>query len=221
MIYLLLAILSSVAVSVVMRLSTKKASGSLVMLSANYLMCTAIAAFFTGFGRLFPASPNFPGTLWMGAANGILYLSSFVIYQRSVSRNGIVLSSTFMKLGLLVPIVISVFMFRELPTTWQLLGFVIALVGIILMQLGGKDPGGRFSAGLLILLILGGGANAMSEIYEAIGDAGLNSQFLLYTFVAAFLLCCLMTVLKKERLNRYSILFGLLIGIPNYFSARF
>lgn len=221
MIYLFLAILSSVGVSVVMRLSTKKAAGSLTMLSANYLMCLLIAAMFTGFDRLFPTSPNLPDTLWMGCVNGVLYLSSFVLYQHSVKRNGMVLSSTFMKLGLLVPIVISVFLFFELPTLLQVAGFVIALSGIVLMQIGGKDPGGQFSAGLLLLLVLGGGANAMSEIYEAVGDPALNSQFLLYTFLSAFVFCCALTALKKERPNRHSIFYGLLIGIPNYFSARF
>lgn len=221
MIYLFLAILSSVSVSVVMRLSTKKAAGSTAMLSANYFMCLLIGALFTGFDRLLPASPNLPDTLWMGGVNGALYLVSFVVYQHSVKRNGMVLSSTFMKLGLLVPIAISVFLFLEWPTLLQLLGFAVALGGILLMQMGGKDPGGHFSTGLLLLLLLGGGANAMSEVYETVGDPSLNSQFLLYTFLAAFLLCCALTAHKKERPNRYSIFYGLLIGIPNYFSARF
>lgn len=219
--YLILAIFSSVGVSVLMRLSTKKSPGSTVVLCANYLMCLLIGMLFTGFDRVFPASSNLPATLGMGALNGILYLSSFVIYQRSVKRNGMVLSSTFMKLGLLVPIVLSVCVLFELPTILQIIGFVVALVGIVLMQLGGKDPGGKFSAGLLLLLILGGGAEAMSELYDAVGDVSLSSQFLLYTFLSAFLLCCILTVCKKEKPNRYSILFGLAIGIPNYFSARF
>jgi len=221
MIYLFLAILSSVGVSVVMRLSTKRAAGSMVMLSTNYFMCLLIAALFTGFDRLVPASPHLFDTVWMGGVNGALYLSSFVLYQHSVKRNGIVLSSTFMKLGLLVPILISVFAFWELPTFAQSIGFLIAIGGILLMQVGGKDPGGSFSFGLLLLLVLGGGANAMSEVYDAIGEITLSSQFLLYTFAAAFVLCCLLTMLRKEKPTRYSILYGLLIGIPNYFSARF
>ena len=118
MLYLFLAIASSVGVSVIMRLSTKKAAGSLTMLSANYLMCIVIAVLFTGFDRLFPHSPNLPDTLWMGGVNGAFYLASFVLYQHSVKRNGMVLSSTFMKLGLLVPIIISVFLFFELPRAY-------------------------------------------------------------------------------------------------------
>lgn len=219
MLYLFLAITSSVLVSVTMRLSSGRAKNPFTMLSANYLMCLGIAVCFTGFDALFPAQKGLAATLGMGAVNGILYLASFVIYQRSVQRCGIVLSSTFMKLGLLVPIAVSVLVFRELPSAVQAVGFVIAIVAIILINAGNAD--GRFSLGLIGLLVIGGGANAMSEVFEQVGTAALSSQFLLYTFLTAFLLCCALVLVKKERPDLVSILFGLLIGIPNYFSARF
>jgi multidrug transporter EmrE-like cation transporter len=68
---------------------------------------------------------------------------------------------------------------------------------------------------------MGGAANAMSEVFEEVGNSDLSSQFLLYTFAAAFLLCVVLAILKKEKPNRYTLLYGFLIGIPNYFSARF
>lgn len=218
MIYLFLAICSSVCVSLVMRLSAKKAAGSLCMLATNYLMCLVIATCFTGVQSIAPALPGLGQALALGGVNGIFYLTSFVIYQRSVAKNGIVLSSTFMKLGLLVPIAVSVFW--ETPTAVQIVGFAIALTGIVLIS-GAKDENARFSPGLLVLLVMGGGANAMSEVFEEVGNSDLSSQFLLYTFAAAFLLCVIFMLLKKERPNRYTLFYGLLIGVPNYFSARF
>ena len=204
MLYLFLAITSSVLVSVTMRLSSGRAKNPFTMLSANYLMCLGIAACFTGFDALFPAQKGLAATLGMGAVNGILYLASFVIYQRSVQRCGIA---------------VSVLVFRELPSAVQAVGFVIAIVAIILINAGNAD--GRFSLGLIGLLVIGGGANAMSEVFEQVGTAALSSQFLLYTFLTAFLLCCALVLVKKEQPDLVSILFGLLIGIPNYFSARF
>lgn len=218
MIYLFLAICSSVGVSIIMRLSAGRAKGSLCMLSANYLMCLLIATAFTGAQNAIPAVPGLGQALLLGGVNGVFYLTSFVIYQRSVAKNGIVLSSTFMKLGLLVPIGVSIIW--EVPTIVQVIGFLIALVGIVLIT-GGKDDSARFSPGLIVLLIMGGAANAMSEVFEEVGNSDLSSQFLLYTFAAAFLLCVVLAILKKEKPNRYTLLYGFLIGIPNYFSARF
>ena len=111
MIYLLLAIISSALVSIVMRTSTNKVKGNIAMLVTNYLVCTLLAAAFAGFGNLFPAADGFGNALGLGAVNGVLYLASFVLFQVNVKRNGVVLSSTFMKLGLLVPMVLSVFLF--------------------------------------------------------------------------------------------------------------
>ncbi len=216
--YLFAAVCSSVSVSLIMRLSAKRAKGSLCMLSFNYLMCLFIAMFFTGFEELVPKVPGFGQALVLGGVNGIFYLASFVIYQRSVAKNGIVLSSTFMKLGLLVPILVSVFW--EVPGVLQIVGFLVALGGIVLIS-GGTDSSARFSFGLIVLLILGGSANAMSEIFEEVGNGALSSQFLLYTFGSALLFCTVLMLLKKEKPNRYAVFYGLLIGIPNYFSARF
>ena len=157
----------------------------------------------------------------MGAIHGILYLASFVIFQYSVGRNGVVLSAIFMKLGLLVPMVISIFLFKEIPGTTQIIGFLLAVWAIILINFE-KDAAASASAlGLLSLLLLGGTADAMSKVFEELGPGHLAEQFLLYTFLTAFLLCLGLVKLKRQRFTRWELLFGFAIGIPNFFSARF
>ena len=48
-----------------------------------------------------------------------------------------------------------------------------------------------------------------------------SEYFLLITFATALILCGVLVIAKGERPGKWEILFGLLIGIPNYFSARF
>lgn len=74
---------------------------------------------------------------------------------------------------------------------------------------------------LIALLLIGGSGDSMSKIYEELGSSELNSHFLLYTFFSAIILCTLTAVMKRQRLTRGDVLFGCLIGIPNYYSARF
>ena len=220
MIHLLLAILSSASVSLVMRLSTDRAGGS-GMLAMNYLTCLLLAGGFTGFSALFPTVPSLPATLGLGAANGLLYLLGFVLLQVNVQKNGVVLSATFMKLGLLVPMVVSVLFFDEVPAPLQAVGFVIAVLSIVLINFEKSSAVLQFKAGLILLLLAGGGGDAMSKVFEELGDPALSSQFLFYTFLAAFLLCIGMAIFRKERIGKSEVLYGLLIGIPNFFSARF
>ena len=222
MIFLLLAIFSSAMLSIIMRLSDRRVTDNIAMLSVNYLMCVLVAAAYAGFGNLLPASEGLPATVLMGCINGGLYLGSFALLQFNIRRNGVVLSSTFMKLGLLVSIIVSVVFFREMPTALQLTGFALAVAAIILINFKRESGNsGGFKAGLFLLLLGGGLGDSMAKIFEELGNPALESQFLVYTFAAALTLCTALMIAKKQRPGKWEIIYGLLIGVPNYFSAKF
>lgn len=220
MIFLLLAMLSSMLVSVLMRTSEKHCRGGMGMLAANYLMCCALGLAFSGSIQLFPAADGLPAALLIGSVNGVLYLAGFVLLQWNIKRNGVVLPATFMKLGVLVPTLLSILAFGETPGTAQIVGILSALFAIVLIQgRGGQETGSRW--GLILLLLTGGGGDAMSKIFEELGPAPLKDHFLLYTFLIALILCALLAVLRKQPFSWREALWGLMIGVPNYFSARF
>lgn len=219
MLYLLLAILSSATVSVLMRLSERKITNNLGMLAMNYVMCTLLSAAYAGFGAL-PAE-GLAATAVMGAVNGVLYLVSFVLLQVNVQRNGVVLSTTFMKLGLLVTMVVSVCVYRESPNAAQILGFAMAVAAIVLINLRKGETSAGFKSGLLWLLLCGGMADAMSKIFEESGPGELSGLFLFFTFFTALILCGVVTLRNGQRVGKWEAVFGLMIGIPNFFSSKF
>ena len=220
MLYLLLAIASSALVSILMRLSDRKVTGNIAMLAVNYLMCLAVSC--AGAGRLFPEAPGMAGALALGCINGGLYLAGFVLLQINVRRNGVVLSSTFMKLGLLVSIAVSVLFFHEIPGLTQSIGFGLAVAAIVLINFR-RETGGQadFKLGLLLLLLAGGMADAMSKIFEEACVPLWEPLFLTATFAVALVLCAGLMVKKGQRPGKWELLYGLLIGIPNFFSAKF
>ena len=221
MVYLILAIASSAMIAVIMRISSRAVKGNIRMLAANYLTCLLLAAWYAGL-QLFPVrSSGFPMTAGMGAVNGILYLAGFILLQYNTRQHGVVLSSVFIKLGLLVPMVLSVFLFAEIPTDMQCIGFLLAVGAIILInyEKGMSVSGIRLP--LVLMLLAGGGGDAMSKVFEVYGPAAYADLFLFYTFVSAFLLCVLLILCKKECPDKYALIFGGLVGIPNFFSARF
>lgn len=218
MLFLLLAILSSSMISVMMRLSSNKTSANLSVLAVNYLVCSLLGAFYADFD-LVPRVPGFSVTLLLGLISGVLYLAGLVMFQRNTARRGVVLSAVFMKLGLLVPIAASVLFFKETPTAPQLAGFVIAVAAIVLINW--QKDGSRFGLGLIVMLLLSGGADVMAKFFDAYGPESLSSLYLFYTFVTAFGLCLVLVLRKKERPGFRELFYGTLIGIPNFFSAKF
>lgn len=222
MFYLILAIISSAMVSVIMRFSEGKAHNRIALLVINYAMCTLLGIGFTGLGRLFvPSEPGFGRTLAMGCFNGALYLISFVLLQYNIHRSGVVLSSTFMKLGLLVTMAVSVCFYGEIPAPAQAVGFVLAVGAILLINAPGSKEAGSFRPGLFWLLLCGGMADAMSKIFEQSGVPGMEPQFLLYTFLTAMLACIGLMLCRKQRIGKWELIYGALIGIPNYLSTKF
>lgn len=220
MIFLLLAVFSSAMVSIVMRLSSEKITANLSMLAVNYLICSLLGAGYTRFDLL-PRIPGFSVTLCLGLVSGVLYLAGLVMFQSNTRKNGIVLSSVFMKLGLLVPIAASVLLFRESPTVSQIAGFCIAVFAIVLINLK-KDSGCKtFGFGLIVMLLLSGGADVMAKFFDVYGPPSLSSLYLFYTFATAFVLCLVLVVRNQERPGFREFLYGTLIGIPNFFSAKF
>lgn len=222
MLSLCLGILSSALVSVIMRLSGSRVKNNLGMLTMNYIVCSLLAALFCDVGQTFDfRNPGLFTALNMGSINGVLYLAGFILMQINIHRNGVVLSSIFQKLGLLVPIVISVFFFREMPSFLQSIGFLLAVAAIVLMNYQ-KDVGNAgFKLGLFGMLMACGMAEAMSKIFKEAGSAELEPQFLLFTFLSAMVLCFLCMIVRKQRIGLSELAFGTLIAIPNFFSSKF
>lgn len=224
MIYLALAILSSTAVALVMRISGSRVQNRVGMLAANYAGCTALAALFAhGF---LPQGEGSALVTGLSVLSGALYLGSFLLLQWNTRENGVVLSSTFMKLGVMVPTVMAVVVFHEAPKPLQTAGFLLALAAIVMIRPAGESGAAKNALALAALLIGGGMTDGMSKIFEAICRPELKEYFLVLTFACALLLCAVLMGVNAARAGRFRMTpvdaaFGLLIGVPNYFSSRF
>ena len=223
MIYLLLAIFSSTMVQIVMQLSTNRVKNNISMLASCYVVCSLIAAGYTGFGNLVtPSIPGFGASLGLGFVQGLLYLAAFILLQVNVKRNGVVLSASFMKLGRLVPMGVSILFFGEEPGIFHIIGFIVALIAIVMINYEpGHTANASFKAGLILLLLVGGVGDVTAKIYQEVGSPDLSAQFLFYTFFGALVLCLGLLFWKKEHPGFMDLFFGALIAVPNYFASQF
>lgn len=219
MFYLILAFCSSALVSVFMRLGDGRSRKPLGMLTANYIICTVLAAADTVSAGFFPTDPQLPTALGLGVINGIFYLAGFLLFRQGVKRCGVVLSATFMKLGLLVTMVLSIVCFGEIPGPLQILGFILAVAAILLMNY--RSGEGTFGLILILMMLCGGMCDGMSKIYEELGPPALSGQFLLYTFATAMVLCFIYAAASKQLPGKQELLYGTLIAVPNFFCSRF
>lgn len=219
MLYLILAVLSSALVSVVMRLSQRFSRNGMTLLAANYVMCTAAAAFLAG--GVIPTGVGAGLTVGLGSICGVLYLLGFVLLQWNIRRSGVVLSATFQKLGVLVPTLAAITLFEETLRWTQLAGIAAAVFAIVFMQGRTDRAESRNLPVLLALLLCGGISDVMSKVFEAWGPAEQGNYFLVFTFGVALVLCSVLCVMQKQAVTPADVLCGFALGVPNYMSARF
>lgn len=220
MLDLLFAILSSAAVSAMLRIGERRTSGMYGRFAMNYLSA-AILAYLSMSDRAFSLEGGGWAALGLGAAQGLLYLGTLVILQGNIRRNGVILSGTFARLGLVVPMLFAVLVFGELPTAAQLAGFVLACAAIWLIRTDSAGEAVTSRSGLLLLLLCSGLTDSLAKVFEAVGSRALDGWFLLITFLVALAACLVLLVWKKEHLGWREVLYGCLVGIPNYGSVFF
>lgn len=227
---LILAIISSALVSIIMRVSEGRIKNNISMLSVNYVICMILSIVYTGTNNFFQTDEGLGTAIALGTVNGFFYIFGLVLFQNSVKQNGVVLSSIFMKLGIMMPLIISIVLFHEIPTLVQSVGFIMAIIAIVLINLKEKNTDTTFEKsekvkiqklGLVLVLAGCGMADGMSKIYQELGADTYEEVFLVFTFVIALFLSIVLVAVKKQKITKNELIYGAMLGAPNYFSSRF
>ena len=221
MLFLLLAMLSSSVLAIVLKyLNSNYAYGVYFI---NYVTCALLAFLTMEPKSLYNGDPT---PLWLGAIAGIFYLASLAANGYSIHKNGAILSSVFTRLGVLVPIFLSVALFHERPTLVQGLGVALAVAAAVVMNglpqkhQRGPSAKGIYLIPLVLTLLLNGSSDSMSKIFTQLGRRQDDGLFVFYIFLFAGLLTLILLIRERRPINRRDLLFGVLVGVPNFLSSR-
>ena len=166
---------------------------------------------------------------------GLLFIGNFFLFSRSVTRNGLGISVAAMRLSLLIPVTVSVFIYGEWLglRQWVAMGAIFVALGLLLPRgqqmpstRGKKDRGIALTGGalLLVLLFVGNGmADTSLKVYES-GLAHLFSKEFFMGGVFLTALCAGGAVLVKRGELRFEvseIRLGVMIGVPNLYASIF
>lgn len=183
MLFLVLATLSSSVLALVLkRLDSGNTYGVYFF---NYVTC-ALLSFLTLEDKALWRGDPLP--LWLGAVGGLVYLASLAVYGYSIRKSGAVLASVFTRLGVLVPIGISVAFLGERPSWLQGAGIALAVAAAVVMNglpRGGSRPGGKLLLPLLLTLLFNGCSDSMSKIFAYAGRREEDGLFVFFIFFFA------------------------------------
>lgn len=245
MFYLFLAILCSSSIALIFKYTESGQSNRYVITSSNYFIAFMTSLFMIIIKKLFVdidtnqsfsqelilaikgntlLSP-YSSIIWgicLGLVAGVFFFLSFIYYQKSVRENGVGISGTFGKLGILIPMIFSILIWKEYPSLLQWLGIIISIASILIVNLSRESiTSFDLKPTLILLFIYGGMAEFSSKIYQKYGLNEFKDVFLFVIFLVAFLISLYYAYRMKAEYSKKDIYTGFIVGIPNLFSSYF
>jgi len=223
MIPLILTILCSTSITLLLKHNDEKRGNAIVLLMSNYFVATLICLILL---FLAPNSNFSITTLVFGALLALMFVFSFFIFTKAVAVAGAALASVSARLSVIIPIILSMLIYSEQPNKKQFLGFLFALITILLFYNSLKNVSHKklkiMDYSYLILLLIGIGLNDFCmKIFQHWRPETEQPLFLFSIFTFAFVYTFIYILVKQIKLQRETIVRGAVLGIPNIFSSFF
>lgn len=225
--YLFFSSVCSLFVAHLLKLTEVKGLRTLNTLTVNYIVA-ATAAFLVGFAEQDGRNSWLPEyyVLLFCVIVGLFFISNFMAYSKSVHANGMGVSIAAMRLSLLVPILVSIYLYGEFLVWYQVLGIIMVFGALVLLIPRKKSiKAGNMNTSwlLLIVFLLTGFADASLKVYNEEFSLSLNElTFMGWIYTGAFSIGFLLSVLRDgPPFTREEAKMGAILGIPNLYSAVF
>lgn len=225
--FIILSSVCSLTIAHLLKLTEVKELRTLNTLTVNYLVASvfALVVGLNGTGTANFGSQTTVLLLFCGIV-GAFFISNFVVYGKSVHTNGVGITIAAMRMSLLVPVLISVFLYAEYLSGFKMAGVVLVFAAMaLLIPKKNRLKVGKINASWLLLIIFGlsGFADASLKIYQEEFSTNFNElTFMGMVFVGAFIIGLLICIFRKGPIiQKKELLLGAAIGIPNLYSSIF
>lgn len=222
---LIIAVLCSVAVSVLLKVARKRNIIIQQAIAFNYIVALSLSWFllkpdFKGleFTDFIAQSENTPIFL----ALGILLPSVFIIMSKAVEFAGIVRSDAAQRLSLFLPILAAFLIFHETLSQSKVVGIVLAFVGLFCLLSKPNQQSAVDFRGVLGLIGVWFGYGIIDILFKQVAKSG--GAFPTTLFIAFSLAACIMFIyllFKRTQWNVASFVGGIILGVLNFFNILF
>jgi drug/metabolite transporter (DMT)-like permease len=223
--YLLMSILCSSLINVVFKYIGIKQISTLQAIVVNYVICFAVGLLFSGNYALIEHTES--AWFWSCMALGILFVIIFFAMGLTTSKLGISVNAVSSKMAVVVPLTYAVLILKEEIHWYFYVGLVLSLLSILLITSKPSKMRVRGFFYLPLIVFLGSGIidttlKLFQEQYAASVDASVISySIFLGAFIAGMMAFLFQSKFNLKHFKRKSILAGILLGVPNYFSIYF
>lgn len=241
MLPLLLAIAASATMSLVLKLSETRRLERYAVVAINYIAAATGAALLGG-GLEWPLPApegallaiadalatgarvdDLAGPAWAGGfglvTGGLLFLG-LTTYQIAIGRHGVGLAAAMARLGVLVPMTLSIAVWGEHPRSMQWAGIGLALGAILAANWPEGETRWRdaLRPALVAVLVCVGLSEFSSKVFQRYGHLPDKPVFLFVAFATAGAIAWIALAARRRRFGWAEVAAGVAVGVPNLFS---
>lgn len=217
MVWLFLSIAFSSLIFILFKLFHKFQVNNLQAIVVNYFTAAFFGYLILGFENV----PQIFSTSWlfMAAIVGLLFITLFNVMAHTTQNNGVSVASIANKMSVIIPVIAAYFLYNDTVNTTKIVGLGLALAGIYLVSVKPKSQ----LKTLLFPAIFFVGSGLLDTLLKFTQQRLLTnenelSQFTPTAFLVAGILGSVFLLIKKQKPTSKNIIWGIALGIPNYFS---
>jgi len=229
MYYLLLSILFGSSIYLIFQGFGRMRIDNLQAIMVNYLTAALL-----GFALNSTAIPitGFFGSSWLmiGGVTGVLFVVLFYWVALTTQRMGVTVASIATKVSLVIPVVLAVYLYGDTMPLLKMAGIAAAVIAVFLSFYKGKTgapvKGDRVLVLPIVVFIGTGIIDTLIKYaqarYLAPHEFGIYISYLfLVASLTGFAWFLGERMIKQKKLDWKSIIAGVFLGIPNYYSIYF
>ncbi len=216
MVYLIFSILSSVTIALLVKRNENADLNRLKVLFYNYITISSVLLLI----NVIRHSLFFDLHLFvLSIVVGFLFAMNFFVYMRLINSADISLPTLAMRLSLVIPVTLSVFLYGESLSITRGVGIALAICSIFMMY----NPAEKRKDILLIfLLFLFAGISDFSmKYFEMNFPLKFELSFIMFLFSWAAVFSALFSLIYKRKSGISEVYNGIILAIPNLLSSFF
>ena len=166
-------------------------------------------------------------TFALGISNGVTYAAGFELFTLGIRLSGIVVTAAIVRLSIVIPILVSMLFWQEIPNLWQTIGLLLTFVAIPLLSQREKEPTYKFTpdspevsqglgfAVVITILVITGISRLTMKAFNEMCPIDEKSLYMSLLFGVATVIYLGVCLYQRTWPNWWEVAYGTLIGICN------
>jgi drug/metabolite transporter (DMT)-like permease len=234
MFYLIIGISCNILLLLILKSFQRFNVASFPAIVVNYFSAGSIAFFFTNPKTIYIEASH----LWLPSLLlGVLFVCVFNLISLTIEKNGVSVATVSNKMSVVIPVVLAFIIYKDSPQLLKILGIIMALLSVFLVSSAStrsplkrenETKEGKNKLLLPLAVFIGSGLIDAVVNYvqkKLVHTDGETSCFSGLTFFSAGIIGVVFFLLfykNKASINiQKTIIAGIILSLPNYFSIYF